>query len=166
MKRNLLIFLSLLTMLLTACSPRPSDPLAYQKSALSAEVVLEKNGTRIGAVIRLGEPTDGPRDAEIVFTSPESLKGATVERKGGSVTARLGDLSVSPYGRALFLAELFSLDGTVTSAKAENGLTILTLSESDADYTLTLDAGGHPKSISGQGFVLAIVWLESNAKRG
>ncbi len=166
MKRILLIFLSLLTMLLTACSPRPSDPLAYQKSALSAEVVLEKNGTRIGAVIRLGEMTDGPRDVEIVLTSPESIKGSTLERKNGSVTGRLGDLSVPTDERTFFLAELFSLDGTVTSAKTENGLTILTISGPDADYTLSLDAGGHPKSISGKNFVLEIVWLESNAKRG
>ncbi len=162
MKRNLLIILLLAPILLMSCSPRSSDPLAYQRGALSAEVTLEKNGTRIGAVIRLGESVDSSRDAEIVFTAPSSIKGLTVERKSGRVTARLGDLSVTPNARALFLADLFSLDGAVTEVKTENGLSRLTLACAEAEYTLTLDATGHPKSISGKDFTLEILWLEND----
>ncbi len=144
----------------SACTPRPSDPLAYQKSPLSAEVILEKNGTRIGAVIDLGEKSDAPRNAEIVFTSPESVKGITVERLNGNVTSKLGELTITPDERALFIAELFSLDGTIIGAATENGMTTLTLSCTDADYILTLDADGRPKSIDGKDFTLKIVWLE------
>ncbi len=162
MKRRFLSVLILALILLSSCAPKQTDPLAYQNDALSAEVVFEKNGTRVGAVIKLGPLTDTARDAEIVFTSPESIKGLTLERRNGSVTARLGELCITPDERAFTLAKLFSLDGRVTNAKAEDQLTLVTVSCADQDYELTLDRDSRPKRISGHGFVLDVIWLENH----
>ncbi len=165
MKRILLFLIMSALILFSSCAPRQNDPLAYQNGSLTAEVIFEKNGTKLGALIELGPMNEGARDAKITFTSPESVKGMTVERQNEHLIAKLDELCITPNEHALALADLFSLDGTITNTEVQNGLTLITLSGADTDYTLTLDAESRPKRISGHDFTLDIVWLEEQMWR-
>ncbi len=156
-KLFVLLLISTLLLAMPSCTAVPQDPLAYQKGELSAELVFEKNGTRVSALIKLGPMTDSPRDAEIVFTSPEGLK---VVRKNGNSTATFGGASVLSDPKLFMLCELFSLDGSIISAKTDRGATQITLSCGESTYDIYLSSDGRPRKITGEDFSLEIVWIE------
>ena len=156
MKRLILLIFTL-TLILSSCATVAKDPLSYQNGALSAEVVFERNGVRISAVIRLGPMSGELRDVEIRFSSPEGLH---VVRKNGECYAELGGVSISPDPRLFLLCDLFSLEGSIVSVKTGRKVSEITLSVGQELYTVCFNSDDKPIKISGEGFKLDIIWIE------
>ena len=153
--KKLILLIFVLTMTLSACTMTAAkNPLSYQSGAICAEVTLEKNGTRISAVLRLGpESESSPRDAEMIFSSPEGLR---VIRKNGVCSAEIGGVSVSPDPKLFLLCDLFSIHGEIISVKARE----IVVSVGQEQYTVCFDLNGRPVRILGEGFALDILWIE------
>ena len=164
----------ILTLLLISCAPSGAV-LDYQVLPFTARFALSTNGIQLSGILTAGSFTDTPRDVSISFESPDSLSGITVTRKGGKVHTSLDNISVSSDGvRWLAIAELFSLSGAVSSAKAttlggiECTLVSLT-SDKGEKYSVYIDKSGAPLRICGnlfeKPFVLDIISFKQDVNQ-
>lgn len=163
----LTVIFAFILIFFSSCAKK-TDPLAYEKGKINAEITLTMNGTCLRAKMELMPIEEsGERDASLVFSFPESVNGLSVSRKNGKVSAVLGDLTLSELDGTEFLAtvELFSTCGTVVSAETEETdaetLTRLSVVSDGGTYTVWLRRDGMPKKIAHENMTVDIVWIET-----
>lgn len=167
MKKLLCLMLALLPVLFcVSCSRTGRDPLAYRREGMRAEVILTKNGIRLRGLLTLAPETeDGTaRNAEMLYSSPESVSGMNAVRKNGLTTVKLGDKTVSANNGYFEAAEMIAPAGTVTEASVTETdgkkVTVLTVSSAESTYEVMLTESGTPLRITGNGVTLDVVWFE------
>ena len=168
---KIVALIMLLPMLLISCS-HGEAALDYQELPFTARFAFSFNEICFSGTIRAAELADSPRDVSISFESPENLAGISVERKEGKVTTSLGDISTfSEDTRWLALADLFSIDGTVSSTKkimlGGTSCILATVATNDGEkYSIYIDKNGFPLRICGnvfgKSFVLDILFFRQD----
>lgn len=166
------IFLALLlavTLFLAGCGTGGQERrLAFLGKPLRAEIEIVRGEKSGGGILELGGSGEGGgRFMRLTFTSPKSLEGIVAEKRGDTLTLRLGgkDFSSPEASEALLRAgELFSDTGVLLSAKrvrnGDENLTELTMSSSAGDRTLTLNDSDRLLSITAEDIKVTVVWLE------
>ncbi len=121
---RILIIVMGLALLLVGCAMPDTEYLEYTGDAFVAEIEGERGGFTFTAKIRVGAPTGGsadapPRDIEMTFTSPATMKGIVIERIGGKITLSSAGLSIEGRGAVGWLtaAELLTPLGTINDIK-------------------------------------------------
>lgn len=154
-------FFLLLSLLLTSCAPSGAAVLDYEALPFTTRFSLSMDNVNFTGTLTAGALPDGegiPRDILILFESPDSLCGISVERKDGKIALSLDDLTLfTDSSRWLEIAELFALRGSVSSAKKTTlGGTACTLLEVVAKngekYSVYIDSSGLPLRICGRLF--------------
>ncbi len=147
---------------------KKSDPLAYEKGKINAEIEISMNGTRLRAEMELMPMCEGKvRDARLVFLSPDSMKGLSVLRKDGETEVILGDFTpVGIDGESLLrVTELFSTCGSVATAETDEldgeKITRLSVTAEDGIYTVWLTRDGLPKRIVSGNMTVDVIWIEA-----
>ena len=159
--------LALFLAFLPSCVKK-SDPLAYEKGKINAEIVISMNGASLRAKMELMPIAEGKkRDANIVFLSPESVEGLSVSRKNGETQATLGDFVPSGLDcdALLFVTELFSTEGEVAAAETDEldgeRVTRLSVLKEDCSYTVWLKRDGLPRRIVSGNMTVDVIWIET-----
>lgn len=119
---SLILFLALTlsSVFFVSCGADTRNVAQLMNSDLRAEIVIKNgNGTARATLTASAYGGDVARDASLDFSSPDSLRGLTVTREGGKLTATLDGLCVPFDGGAAFLgvAELFTVTEEITSVK-------------------------------------------------
>ena len=136
----------LIIFLLAACSPTKSSPLQYQTYPFFAKGSLMANGIEYCFEVIMNDR----QNAELKFSSPDSLKGYTFNVKGENTTLSYGDMTIdfSNNGEKTnivnLIPSLFSLsEDNITSSEqtTQNStpLTVLTFKDPKGDITLHLN---------------------------
>ncbi len=170
-KLALLSFFLIPLLLLASCAPS-GTALYYQTLPFTARFALSTNGINLVGTIFAGSPSDSQGDVCISFEAPDALLGISVEQKSGYITTTLDGVSLTAdSARWLAIAELFSLDGVVSSAKSTTlGGTPCSLvtvtAEDDEKYSIYIDKNGFPLricgNIYGKPFVLDILFFRQD----
>lgn len=164
MKKIYFWFVVVFALLLLSCSPTRSDPLAVMKKEARAEIVIEKNGCRVGGVITLGAaPGAGERDFTITLSSPETVNGTVIKCIGGKLTASRDGISLDTDA-FVGVAELFSV-GSVSEIKLTERdgvrLTRVTSNANGCSVNIYLNGEGIPVLMESERFCVRIVWFEA-----
>ncbi len=144
--KKLLLLLTACLLLFCGCA-LSGDYLAYQRSALDAELDFTVNDRSFSALLSMSAPAGedmSARDVSITFTAPENMRGVTVKRTPSSSSVSLGGVEIPIVSSALAgffdIADAFSIDGTLDAIEAEGGINILSISSAAGNYTVFLDA--------------------------
>lgn len=116
----LIVLFALFFAHLSSCNSQRITPEEILNSPFRAELVIRSGELTSRATLHADAyGGNSPRDAVIRFSSPESLSSLAVERKNGSVTARLTSVSCTLEDCSAFLvcAELLTLRGDIEAAE-------------------------------------------------
>ena len=145
--------------LFTCCAARPTPNLSYQEKAFRTHVYCQNENMTFGAIFT-SIPSDDEtscRALSLEFTSPESLCGIKVSKRGDAVRVYLDDMEISAPHAACWLeiAELFNIEATVkessvTSIDGQRLNFIKAVSDDGKEFSLYLyPASGLPRRILG-----------------
>lgn len=157
MERIKLVALFIIPFLLLSCSSASGSALDYEALPFTARFSIFINDTNFTGTVAAGAATENtPRDVRLIFESPKSLSGISVERKNGeTLTSFEGITLPTDSSRWLEIAELFSLGGTVASAKSSivggTPCTLVTVTAKNGEkYSVYIDKTGLPLRICGE----------------
>lgn len=166
MKKIFFIFALLPVLLFCSCSITKGS-LEYQNFAANAEITIKTDNNTVRANISLGAPNpdSSPRDAKITFSSPDSLSGIVVARKGGEVFLSIGSLTLPAENHGFIgIADLFSIKGTLSSAELctldGKKATHITITDTDAVYDVYISENDLPLRIVKDCITVDVVWFE------
>ncbi len=166
------------TILFTSCSVYEKKELTYQTGAFRAKIEWESGGTKFSASVTASAPhapagdakdyeTPVPRDVELCFLSPASMRGITVTRIAGAVCATLRGIKIDSVALMGYLAvaDLFDVSGDVTDVRAEDSgsgkLTRIDVSDGDSAFSVYLSSETeNPVRIVADRYDMRIVWFE------
>jgi len=157
------IFFTVLVLIIicfsVSCGETSRDPLAYQTGNISAEIVILKNGCRIGATLHITESGD----VIMKLTSPEAVLGTEIKRVNGEASVSRGDISLKSEA-FLAVAELFRLDGDVISAEPSEldgkKLTKMHVLSGNENYEVYLSENNTPSRIVSGELTVDVIWFE------
>ena len=166
-RRAAALLLAALAILLSGCAPPVGTVcLSYQNTAARAEVKVRRGGAEYGAVVELCAPQgEAARDMRIKFTSPEALKGISVERSMGALILRYGDLVLpgDAFADMTVAADAFMLTSPVSLAgviKADDGTPRTLVTLADGSEVVIDPQSGFPLSIKLEDAELEILVFE------
>lgn len=158
--RNILaiIVLSAVILVISSCAPAEEGGfLRALDSPAEMKITGERNGVAFEAELTIGEKkSDGSRDGEMIFTSPESLAGISVSTAGGVWNSSLDGIAIAGISAELIGAPLavFSQMGNALSAEKitddeGRALTLIVIDGSDCRLEYRIDSkSGAPVSVT------------------
>lgn len=160
MKKILIPFI-ISAIILTSCtvSSDKGSFFDYQNGECLITGKWTESGNEYGAVLTLGEVTDGARGRMTVeFTSPESVKGTKYVFENGTLTATLGDMSIPMNAgsreKVFRLERMFSLSSEdIREIKTDENKDTVAIG---ASWTVTTNRDGTPKKIELDGTTFEI----------
>ena len=158
--RNILAIIVLSAVILGISSCAPAEEGGFLRaldSPAEMKITGERNGVAFAAELTIGEKnSDGSRDGEMIFTSPESLAGISVSTAGGVWNSNLDGIAIAGISAELIGAPLavFSRVGNALSAEKitdDDGkaMTLIVVGGSDCRIEYCIDSkSGAPVSVT------------------
>lgn len=151
-KRIALIFIAVLMLVLSSCTPKESNPLDYQTYPFSAKGSLSANEIEYVFEVNMTDKNT----AELMFSSPDSLRGYTFNVSPEGTTLSYGDMTIdfSNNGEKTSIVNLvpalFSLNSENFVSKSEttqNSVELITATYTTDNGEITVyinKSTGHP----------------------
>ena len=121
-----------------------SDPLAYQKGSISTELEFSINESTYEALLALSAiREDGGRDAELIFRSPDEIRGVCVKRSGAGCFLILDGIEIPLPAASLSgffdIADAFSIDGNIEKTEVKGDINLISILADEGRYKVYLD---------------------------